>query len=101
MGTDDRNILNGHSGLGIASSLVGGAMLIIQFAVLSAVLLGVKDSQGIIYALSIPFVMYCIGVPVGLVTAIAGLCRAKRNHRYERVGLALTFAGPLVFVLFF
>lgn len=89
-----------HSEFGVASTFIGGAMLSVQLVVLSVVFLGIKDNQGIIYAGSIPFVMYCIGVPLGLLAAIIGFIQPRRNRKFANIGVALTFAGPAVFVLF-
>lgn len=89
-----------HSELGVASSLIGAAMLIVQLVVLSAVLLGVKDNQGEIYAATIPICMYCIGVPLALVTAILGLRQRQRNHRLAKIAFVLMFSGPLLFAVF-
>ena len=100
MGTGHGNNSDMPSWLSLVSCLVGVGMLIIQFMVLFAVLVGVKDSQGIIYALTLPFFMYCIGVPVGFLTAMGGLMQRNRDRSYGRLGLALTIAGPLVYALF-
>ncbi len=88
-----------HSEFGLASSFLGGAMLIIQLVVLSAVVLGVKDNQGIIYAVAVPFFMYCIGV-LGVTTAGIGFLQRRRNRMLAKIGFALTLTGPLVFALF-
>lgn len=88
-----------HAEFGVASTCIGCAMLAIQLGVLSAVLLG-KDNQGIIYAVTIPFAMYCIGVPLGLVTAAIGLAQPRRDRRFAKLGIALTLAGPFLFGCF-
>jgi hypothetical protein len=75
-------------------------MLIIQLVVLSAVVLGVKDNQGIIYAVAVPFFMYCIGVPLGVITASIGFLQRGRNRTFAKIGFALTLTGQLVFALF-
>jgi CHASE2 domain-containing sensor protein len=84
---------------GIASSLVGGILVVIQGSVLAALLRGVKDNQGIIYAFSIPFVAYCIGVPLGLLLATIGFLQRNRRRTFPVLGLVLTLTGPLVFVV--
>jgi hypothetical protein len=89
-----------QSEFGIASSCIGAAMLVVQLAVLSAVLLGIRDNQGFIYAVSIPAVMYVFGVPIGLLASVIGFLQPRRSRRYAKLGLALTLAGPLVFALF-
>ncbi len=94
------SISHRHSEFGLASSFLGGAMLIIQLVVLSAVVLGVKDNQGIIYAVAVPFFMYCIGVPLWVTTASIGFLQRGRNRTFAKIGFALTLTGPLVFALF-
>ena len=89
-----------QSEFGFASTFVGAAMLVIQLAVLSAVILGIKDNQGVIYAVSIPFVMYSFGVPLGLLAAIIGFIQPRRDRKLAKLGLALTLAGPGVFAIF-
>jgi hypothetical protein len=61
-----------HSALGKASCFVGGGMLLVQFGIMAAVALGVRDNQGTVYAFWIPFLMYVFGVPVGLILALGG-----------------------------
>lgn len=89
-----------HSEFGIASAFAGGAMMLVQLGVLAAVLRGVKDNQGVIYAVSIPFFMYCVGVPLGLLAACIGFIQPRRDRRYAVLGVVLTLAGPLLFAIF-
>lgn len=88
------------SEFGVASTFVGAAMLVTQLVVLSAVILGFRDNQGIIYALSIPFVMYCIGLPLGLIAAIIAFVQPQRDRKFAKIGVVLTLAGPVIFALF-
>ena len=90
-----------HSEFGVASTLIGGVMAIVQLVVLSAVFLGVTDNQGIVYALTIPLIMYCVGVPLGLLAAIIGFIQPRRQRKYAKLGVALTLVGPLMFLIFF
>ena len=86
-----------HSAVGFLSCLVGGLMLLVQFGVIAAVAQGVRDSQGIIYALTIPFFMYLVGVPLGCGLGIMGLRQAERRWLFSVLGLCLTLTGPLLF----
>ncbi len=88
------------SEFGIASMCIGFAMLVVQLGVLFAVLIGIKDNQGYIYAAGIPAVMYFFGVPIGLLASIIGFLQPRRSRRYAKLGLALSLSGPLVFALF-
>ena len=89
-----------HSELGVTSTFIGGAMILIQLGVLSAVFLGIKDNQGVIYAVAIPFIMYCIGVPLGLLTAFIGCLQPRRDRKYAMIGVVSTLAGPVLFAVF-
>jgi hypothetical protein len=88
-----------HSRLGIASCCVGSLMILIQIAILVAVATGVKDNQGTIYAFFIPLWMYLLGVPAGLTCAIAGMVQRRRDPTLAILGVGLTLAGPLFFVV--
>lgn len=82
---------------GLAACLVGAVMLLVQVGVLAAVALGVKDNQGTIYAISIPFVMYLLGVPLGLLLAGLGLAQPERKKSPAVLGIVLTLSGPALF----
>lgn len=86
-----------HSALGKASCFVGGAMLLVQFGIMAAVALGVRDNQGHVYAFWIPLFMYALGVPVGLLLALGG---AVQDPKSTKLGTRLTLVGPLVFILY-
>jgi len=89
-----------HAEFGIAACLVGGVMLLIQLGVVAAVALGVKDNQGIVYSLAIPFFVNCVGAPIGLVLALFGFLQPSRNRWHATLGLCLTLVGPIAFVVF-
>ncbi len=85
--------------MGIASCIVAGVMLLIQVGVILATAANLHDNQGIIYAFSVPFVTYLIGVPLGLLLALAGLLQRAQKHTASLVGFLLTLAGPVVFLV--
>ena len=86
--------------MGIASCIIGGVLLLIQVGVLGAVMVGVQDNQGIIYAFSVPFFSYLIGVPLGLSLAIIAFLQPNRSRTAAKLGLLLTLTGPLIFLAF-
>jgi FtsH-binding integral membrane protein len=100
MAPSNENGTQRQSEFGVASTFVGGAMLLVQLGILSAMFLGIKDNQGVIYAVAIPFVMYCIGVPLGLLAAVIGSAQPKRHRKYAMLGIVSTLAGPLLFAIF-
>jgi hypothetical protein len=75
-------------------------MLVMQLGVIAAVLLGITDNQGIIYALTIPLATYAVGVPLGLVLAVIGFFQPNRKRTYAKLGSCLSLAGPILFLLF-
>lgn len=83
----------------LACCLLGAAMLSAQLVVIGAVLFGVKDSRGIDYAISWPFSVYLVGVPLGIFLAVAGFS-PKISRSTSEFGLLLTLAGPLLFFVF-
>ena len=89
-----------ESVLGIASCFVGAVMLLVQLDVMAAVALGVTDNQGILYALGIPAIVYCGGVPLGLLLAVTGLFQRDQKRKCAVIGLCLTLVGPMLFILF-
>ncbi len=97
-GTDDEQAP--ASGFEVAARIVGATMLAVQIVVIFAVLIGARDNQGIIYACSIPFFTYLVGVPVGLVLSLLGRQRSGRGRQIATTGLWLTLSGPVVFILF-
>jgi hypothetical protein len=101
MTSGNEDIRHNHSEFGIAACIVGFAMIAVQLSVLTAVFLGIKDNTGIIYAASIPFIMYLLGVPIGLLAALIGFIQPRRHRKFAKLGVALTLTGPLVFAVFF
>ncbi len=100
MNTQNQNELT-QSRMGIAASIVGATMLATQLGILAAVAMGVKDNQGVIFAFSIPAVMYLVGVPLGLVTAAIGFVQKNRKLTAAKWGLVLTLLSPLVFLAWY
>jgi hypothetical protein len=83
----------------IGTCIIGGIMLTVQLGVFLAVFLGVRDNQGIIYAVAIPFLTDCVGLPVALSLAIRA-CLRRERRRAVWAGIWLTFSGPLMYALF-
>ena len=86
------------SPMGIVACVVGAVMLAIQIGVLGTLAAGGTNGQGAIYAFSVPFGIYLVGVPMGVVFAIMALAQPGRTRTAAKWGLLLTLLGPLVFV---
>jgi hypothetical protein len=85
--------------MGIASCFVGSVMLLIQMAVIAAAVAGVQDNQGTLYAFFVPFFTYVAGIPIGLLLALIGFIQRSQKHTAAVLGLLLTLAGPIVFLV--
>jgi hypothetical protein len=85
--------------LGLIAVVLAGLMLAGQLAVTAAVILGIQDNQGTTYAMSVPMIMYCVGLPLAWIAGFVSLWQRDGNRTLAERGLALSLAGPLVFVL--